>query len=299
MPEEKMTSRKIFLMTMLVVVLLAVLIWFYPSNSDFKGENPSWNGARDFLSDFAVLPLSSLSALPAISQETTLIVVPYVEFTSADLAKLKDYVNSGGTLVVLDDYGFGNEILEYLELEIRFTGRQLLDPLFNYKNRNFPIIINFASEPATSEVKSLVFNHATSLENVSQDYVIAWSSYFSFLDENQNGEWNDGEPKGLLPVIANSQIGKGELISVADPSLLINSMLEMGDNRQFLKNLAQGQIFLDQSHLPEVSLDEAKGKLKITRNVLATIWATLGLILLVLALTLRPIWNMRNPKQGE
>ena len=256
-------------------------------------------GARDFLSDFAVLPLDSLSALPAISQETTLIVIPYVGFASADLAKLKDYVNSGGTLVVLDDYGFGNEILEYLELEIRFTGRQLLDPLFNYKNRNFPRIINFASEPATSEVKSLVFNHATSLENVSQDYVIAWSSYFSFLDENQNGEWNDGEPKGLLPVIANSQIGKGELISVADPSLLINSMLEMGDNRQFLKNLVQGQIFLDQSHLPEVSLDEAKGKLKITRNVLATIWATLGLILLVLALTLRPIWNMRNPKQGE
>ena len=294
-----MTIRKLSLMLTFVVVMSAVLVWCYPTNSDFKGENPSWNGARAFLDDFRALPLSSLDVLLAAPQESTLLVIPYMEFTTSDLKILENYVSSGGKLVVLDDYGFGNHILEHLKIETRFTGNQLLDTLFNYENENFPKIVNFVSESTTSEIGNLVFNHATSLENVPQDNIIAWSSYFSFLDENQNSEYDEGEPEGPFPVIANFQIGKGELVLISDPSILINSMLEMGDNRRFLENIAQGQIFLDQSHLPEVPLDEAKRKLKIARNVLATVWGTLALILLVLVLTLNPTWNMRNLKQGK
>jgi len=293
------TIRKLSLMITFMAVMLAVLIWCYPTNSDFKSENPSWNGARDLLDDFRVSPLSSLDVLSAAPQESTLLVIPYMEFTTTDLETLENYVNSGGKLVVLDDYGFGNHILEHLKIETRFTGNQLLGTLFNYKNENFPKIVNFVSEPATSGIENLVSNHATSLENVPQDNIIAWSSYFSFLDENQNGGYDEGEPEGPFPVIANFQIGKGELVLVSDPSILINSMLEMGDNRQFLENIAQGQIFLDQAHLPEVPLDEAKGKLKIARNVLATVWGILALIVLVLALTLKPKWNMRKLKQRE
>ena len=294
-----MTIRKLSLMITFMVVMLAVLIWCYPTNSDFKSENPSWNGARDLLDDFRVSPLSSLDVLSAAPQESTLLVIPYMEFTTTDLETLENYVSLGGKLVVLDDYGFGNDILEHLKIETRFTGNQLLGTLFNYKNENFPKIVNFVSEPATSGIENLVSNHATSLENVPQDNIIAWSSYFSFLDENQNGGYDEGEPEGPFPVIANFQIGKGELVLVSDPSILINSMLEMGDNRQFLENIAQGQIFLDQAHLPEVPLDEAKGKLKIARNVLATVWGTLALIVLVLVLTLKPIWNMRKLKRRE
>lgn len=294
-----MTIRKLSLMITLVAVMLAVLVWCYPTNSDFKSENPSWNGARDLLDDFRVSPLSSLDALSAAPQESTLLVIPYMEFTTSDLKILENYVSSGGKLVVLDDYGFGNDILEHLKIETRFTGNQLLDTLFNYKNESFPKIVNFVSEPTTSGIENLVFNHATSLENVPQDNIIAWSSCFSFLDENQNGGYDEREPEGPFPVIANFQIGKGELVLISDPSILINSMLEMGDNRRFLDNIAQGRIFLDQSHLPEVPLDEAKGKLKIARNVLATVWGTLALIILVLALTLKPIWNMRKLKQRE
>lgn len=294
-----MTIRKLSLMITLVAVMLAVLVWCYPTNSDFKSENPSWNGARDFIDNFRVSPLTSLDVLSDASQESTLLVIPYMEFTTSDLKILENYVSSGGKLVVLDDYGFGNDVLEHLKSETRFTGNQLLDTLFNYENENFPKIVNFVSESATTEIGNLVFNHATSLENVPQDNIIAWSSYFSFLDENQNGGYDEGEPEGPFPVIANFQMGKGELVLVSDPSILINSMLEMDDNRQFLENIVGGQIFLDQSHLPEVPLDEAKGKLKIARNVLATVWGTLALIILVLALTLKPIWNMRKLKQRE
>ena len=284
-----MANRKLWLLVLPILVGLALLIWFYPSNSDFRVENPLWNGARDFVTEFQALPINSLDNLPT-SQETTLIVIPYLKLTSTDSQKLKDYVISGGRLVVLDDYGFGNEILEYFGLEARFSGVQFLDPLFNYKNKNFPRIIDFAPSSVTTSIKSIVFNHATSLENVSQNKVLAWSSPFSFLDENQNGNWDDGEKKGSFPVVAKFEMGKGDFILIADPSILISSMVNTEDNRQFLKNIVKGEVWLDQSHLPEVALDEAKAKLKVIRNALTTVGATLVLIVLVLVLTLKPIW---------
>ena len=132
------------------------------------------------------------------------------------------------------------------------------------------------------------------MENIPQDKVMAWSSPFSFLDENQSSEWDEGETKGPFPVAAEFEIGKGDFILIADPSILISSMVNIDDNRQFLKNIAQGQILLDQSHLPEVALDEAKGNLQVTHTVLASIGGSLGLIVLILALTLRPIWHKRE-----
>ena len=294
-----MPIRRLGVMIVLIAVMLTVLVWFYPSNSDFRSENPSWNGARDFISDFDAVPLGSLSDLPATGQGNTLIVIPYLSFSSAELEKLEGYINSGGTLLVLDDYGFGNEILEHLGLELRFNGSPLLDPLFDYKNKNLPKVITFGAVPATDGIESLVFNHATSLESVPHDCVIAWSSYFSFLDENLDGEWDEGEPKGPLPVIASFKIADGELVVVADPSILISSMLDMDDNRQFVENITPGRVFFDQSHLPEVPLDEAKVVLKLSRSATATIWGTLGLVLLLLVLTLEPVWHYKGGQNGQ
>ena len=289
-----MTGHKLWLLILPILVAVAVLVWFYPSNSDFRVENPSWNGARDFVTEFEALTLDSLDALPATSQGTTLVIIPYLKFNLADLQNLEDYVTSGGRLIVLDDYGFGNDILEYLGLKTRFSGTQLLDPLFNYKNSNFPKIIDFDPGLATSGVESIIFNHATSMDNIPQDKVMAWSSPFSFLDENQSSEWDEGEMKGPFPVAAKFEIGKGDFILIADPSILISSMVNIDDNRQFLKNIAEGQILLDQSHLPEAALDEAKRDLQVTHTVLASIGGSLGLIVLILALTLRPIWHKRE-----
>ena len=103
-----MTVRRTCLLLIIIAVLLAVLIWVYPSNTDFKDENPHWNGSRDILADFEAVPLSSYGALPIDGQNITLIVVPYVKFSPVDLARLEEFVSSGGKLLLMDDYGFGH-----------------------------------------------------------------------------------------------------------------------------------------------------------------------------------------------
>jgi hypothetical protein len=293
-------SRKLLPVLLLVVVLLmTAIIGFFPATGDFRVDNPFWNGISQFNEEFEALPLDSFELLPSDPKGTVLIVVPYLEFADSELEVLRNYVSLGGTLVVLDDFGYGNQILGHLGLTTRFSGDYLLDPLFNYKNSRFPKITNFANAQAGVNVSSVVLNHASFLSDVVGVEAVAYSSKFSFVDLSCNGVWDEGEPQGAFPVAGVVSIGEGVVVAIADPSLLINSMISMEDNFLFLKNVvgfggSDAVIFVDQSHLPRTALDDAKLVVAGVYGFVASPLGTLSLIVVVFALCLKPIWRMRG-----
>ena len=96
-----MNTSKLLLTASLVVILCMVaLIWFFPSNGDFRVENPFWNGLSTFSSQSKITSVNSFSDLPSDSSGTTLFLVPYEPFSDDELSQLKGYVSGGGTLVV-------------------------------------------------------------------------------------------------------------------------------------------------------------------------------------------------------
>ncbi len=289
--------RFLVILTIALVIILVIVAWFSPSNEDFRAENPFWNGTRDISSSFPALPLASLSDLPPSPQGATLILIPYLDFTPGELGELKSFVTQGGTLVLADDYGFGNQILEYLRLKARFSGEILLDPLFNHKNKWFPRISHLASSSVTSNTESLILNHATCLMDVESDDILALSSSFSFLDLNGNQAWDEEEPTGPLPVISHHNLGNGKMILISDPSIFINSMETIEDNYNFIQNLAAittSELLIDQSHLPPSNLHQTKNLLAYARDYLITPVGTLGLVIVVLTITLMPVWHRRR-----
>jgi hypothetical protein len=304
-------SRFLVLVGLVVVILLGVTVWFYPSSANFRPDNPFWNGLSTFGTELEVKVIDSFDSLPQKHRNTALIVIPYLPLSEDEIAKLENYTSSGGTLLILDDYGYGNDILEDFEsVGVRFSGQPLLDPLFNYKNQWFPKILDF--EPPLSddpELERLVLNYATVLDlgSAPEATVLAWSSKFSYLDENypdeKKGEerWDEGEPQGPLPIAARFSYGRGTLVLVTDPSLLINGMQEIdNDNYRFIRALtqiggaAEPEVFLDRAHLPEQALDEAKGWLSGVYDVITTPVAILGITVAILAITLSPIWRRRR-----
>lgn len=288
--------RFLIILTIAVVVALTVAVWFIPSEEDFRVENPSWNGLQDISGNYSALPLQSLSDLPPLSIGSTLILIPYLDLTAAELEQLDSFITQGGRLVLADDYGYGNQILEYLGFEERFTGETLLDPMVNYKNQQFPKIFRLEPSPLTNNVTSLVLNHATCLSHVSTNNTLAMSSSFSFLDLNNSGNREEPEPKGPLPVISHRQLGNGEVILVSDPSLFINSMETIEGNATFIKNITStaANLYIDQSHLPATELHLTKDLLTNARHSLSTPPVTVGLVVLVLAAALRPVWQKKN-----
>ena len=292
--------RFLAIITMAMVIILIIVIWFFPSDEDFRTENPFWNGTQDMSISYPTTPMKSLSELALAPKGSTLILIPYLEFTTVELVEVKDFVIQGGTLILADDYGYGNQVLGHLELKARFSGKTLLDPLSNYKNKWFPRVPHLKPGPFTSNTDNLVFNHATCLKNVEADDVLAQSSLFSFLDLNDNQSWDDGEPTGPLPVISQHKLGSGQVVLLPDPSIFINSMEGMGGNNNFIENIAAttSNLLIDQSHLPPSNLHQSKNLLGHIHGFLVTPSGTSGLVIVVLIITLRPIWHKKKDNSG-
>ncbi len=292
------TRKKLPLLMLIIILILSMIIWFYPPTGDFRVENPFWNGISNLNEQKNVTPTNSFDNLPSSSSGTTLLIVPYEQFTNTELEQLKNYAATGGTIVILDDYGFGNQVLNSLGLKLKFTGQTLLDPLFEYKNQQLPKITDFTNLPTNASISSIVLNHATTLQDTSSATIIASSSTFSYQDSNNNQELDTNEPKGPLPVVASEKLGQGFVIAVADPSILINNMISIDDNANFIDEIInlQGpvnQIFIDQNHLPNSPLDTAKSDMAFVYNLVASPIGTLTLIAVVLAISLKPIWKKR------
>jgi hypothetical protein len=232
-----------------------------------------------------------------LPQGSTLILIPYLEFTSAELGELNSFVTNGGTLVLGDDYGYGNQVLEHLGLKARFSGHILLDPLCCYKNKWFPRVSHLVSSSVTSDIESLILNHATCLIGVEAGDVLALSSSFSFLDMDGNQTWDKGEPNGPLPVISHHNLGSGKIILISDSSIFINSMETIESNCAFIQNIAAAttsEFLFDQSHLPPSNLHQSKNLLASIRNFFNTPGGAVGLVIVALTVTLIPVWYKKE-----
>lgn len=291
------TSSLVMIVIGLVLVVSLVAIWFYPSVQDFMASNTMWNGVRDFTSQFNAQIIDSLNNLPSQPQQNILISIPYMTYNPDDLLRIKKFVDSGNTLLLMDDFGYGNDILAYLGIGARFDHNLLLDPLFCYKNEYMPRITDFTSAIKEKGVEAITFNHATLLDNVDDNHALAWSSVTSFVDINQNGSRDTSEPMGHFVVAAEYQVGQGTVEIVSDPSLIINTMVSQNNNYQFLESLIERNgkptnLLLDSSHLSKSPLDVSKTNLNDMRSVLSNPYILLGLVAVVFILV--PSYALRK-----
>ncbi|MBT9166028.1 MAG: hypothetical protein DDT25_00693 [Chloroflexi bacterium] len=272
---------------MVILAISALCILFFPTVQDFMVGNSLWNGLADFTREHTALTIDSFDQLPKLPQGKALLSIPALPHEEEEIARLREFVTQGGRLVLMDDFGHGNEVLEYLGIEVKFSGRMLLDPLFSYRNPRLPRITDFSPEIKEAGVESVVLNHATALTGAGAGEVLAWSSEHSFLDLDGDGSWGQAEPKGPLPVAARFRLGQGEVILVSDPSILINSMVRMDDNRAFLGYLTEGiepgGILVDQLHLEKSRLDQSRLTLVGARELFAQPPLALGLIAAIFA----------------
>ncbi len=248
------------------VVIVILLIRFFPTNDDFNLENPFWNGLKDFKKETEASSTNYISEINSIlsPMETTLFIIgPSGTYSSEEVSSISRYLRAGGMLILADDFGSGNSILEGLELKTRFSRHLVVDPLFRGKSSVLAKTVDLVGPLAN--IKSLIFNYPTSLQfNTLEGKIIAISSSFSFFDDNLNGKREKGEGEGPFLMIADISYGKGKIYLISDSSLFINSMLGEEENKKFLERVIKGKrIFIDTSHHPTGILPKLK-KAEIT-----------------------------------
>jgi hypothetical protein len=236
----------------------------------------------------------SLAFLPADPKGTVFVTIPYLDYSTDDLARVKEFLSGGGTVLLADDFGYGNHVLDYLGVAPRFNGEPLLDALFCYQNQWMPKATDFSSPHGFQVV---VLNHATALQNVEAANIVAWSSATSYIDVNRSEVWNENEPKGPFPVAAKLSYGQGTIVLASDPSLMLNSMINRSDNSAFVSYLLRlggnyDKLYFDTSHLSETPLDYSKAGLGRLKELLGTPYPLLALMAAVIAALAR--WMLQT-----
>lgn len=230
-------------MVALIVILLIIMVT--PPIDDFSPHNPYWNGFSKLSLELDLQYLDSIIDDRLImdpSKYVLLIIGPEKGFEKVETFTIKSFIEGGGIVILMDEFGSGNDLLQLLEIPPRLNGSLLLDPLFKERAATFPKI-----RVPSMNISEVIMNYATVIDNCQE--AIGYSSFYAFLDVNLNGIWDEGEPKGPLTVMCEVPMGKGRLLIISDSSIGINSMISRGANLEFFKRLiGDRKCFIDKSH---------------------------------------------------
>jgi hypothetical protein len=257
----------------LVLLTVSMITPVISTSTDFSIYNSGWNGTSKLamstyqLGKFAPsltvqstgseisvvhLDLAEISLDPGT--DALVITGPTEGFSAAEGVLVGDFVRRGGVLLLADDFGTGNSLLEGMNASSRFSGTLLMDLAFD-KKPEFSVCFAFEDDRLTENVTSILLNHPSSLTvQGTATETIASSSIASWLDSDANRAQDIGEPKGPFPVIARERLGQGSIILLSDPSVLINGMREQLDNAVLADNLLlevgelRTAVYFDESH---------------------------------------------------
>lgn len=229
---------KNYILTGLVV---ALIVWFsmivlIPSIDPYDFNNPLWNGLSLALKELKLnyIDINDLNGLD--SNTIVFIIGPSRPPLEDEVEILKNYVYGGGFIIIMDEYGYMNDLIKSFGLNVNVSGFLLRDPLYYWRSQALPIVNAYIG----NSTLKLYLNYASTI-NCIGGKIIASSSYFSYLDINNNGICDGNEPSGRMNIAVLYNIGRGRILIISDSDILINSMINQGDNLKFIKSFIPNQ----------------------------------------------------------
>lgn len=221
---------------------------------DFSSYNTGWNGCSRIkeLSGGLGYPVSDVFSSETLKDKNEGVVVllnpsTQVGIQADDIATLQSFVHNGGSLLLANDFGNANQLVEGLGLAqaVKFNGALLYDDTNNWSSGVYPEIYRFPPSNVTEGVRKVDLNYATTLDvnptaggpQVTVLATSARSSYLSTALPNTSASPPTVISSGAEPLLAYVPYGSGRIILFSDPSVFINGMVDNGDNERLYTNI--------------------------------------------------------------
>jgi hypothetical protein len=187
-----------------------------PRSDDWEGLSQFVRMAESELGTARVVATSTLDLHKLDPADSVIIVHPT---RSLDVDELPAFMRAGGRVILLDDYGTGDDLLARFGVRRRPLPGRPAEMLRG--NPALAIAEPAADHPVVRDISRFVTNHATGLEHPGLSPLLIVRG--------------DGEADVLLAVAGT--VGKGRMIAVGDASIPMNSMLRYPGNRALARAL--------------------------------------------------------------
>lgn len=212
-----------------MAVLMVIASCLYPAsvwaNRDYDPGNTRWNGLSYLkeTANEAKVDIHFLRQVDWANLKPTDVLVFLFPRSPLPPEDAERFVSDGGSMVILDDFGSSPEFLEKLGI-LRMSGKpEHVD--FHQKNPAFPEF-----RPPSNHF--LFFNIAGTDSVVVANHP---GRYRVQPPARPLLSYNGGSGQDVF--LAESHLGKGGVVAVADSSLVINEMLRKHGNKQLTANL--------------------------------------------------------------
>ena len=280
-------QRKILLNSIVVsfiigVLLFVLLVSFAPNSSPYSANNYGSDGMQQLASKYQLNLVTSLATVPTTKSSVLLEIAPSIPFSGASIHSIRMFVENGGTLVLADDSGISNSLLQGLGVNIQIASQQVNDPLYNWQTPAQVIapVSNLTSHEYSflKGVSGLAFSYPSSLTISSSINVnvLALSSSYSYATVNSKGSIQNSSPSpigyGPFPIVASQEIGSGLVIVIASSNLFANSIWTHADNQVFAGDLfTNSSVYLDTSQWPANTQGTVAGELVSIYGMLSSV----------------------------
>jgi hypothetical protein len=239
---------------------IALTVHFSTTDIEFSRFNREWTGTYEFFDQLAAHDeedIFSPAELSGRNNTLLIIIAPNTSFTSDEISSLKDFLSNGNTILIADEIGTSNNLLEGLGSSIRIIPSDISSIEMEFDNPWTVIGYPRFEDPILANVSALTLNNPSA---VSGGNLLVTTSLFSWDDKNLNYHLDNDELFSSFGILSRDSIGNGTLYVLSDPSIFINGMMDTpmnSDNDVFVENLFSlyPAILVEQSHSLTASTD--------------------------------------------
>jgi len=272
-------SYLILLTFVIFLIISPISVPLFQSTAEFSIFNQNWNGCSKFIAEAS----KSSSIHPVLSpldsygigdrSGTLLIIGPDLSYSQEEIEEIRIFLQKGGTLILMDDFGTGNQIVEELNLSARFSKRTFTE-IFYERNESFPQIIKIMDPELMRNVKSITLNVPSFITGADGEI---YSTRISIADKNF----------GERVIMTEVSYGEGKVILFSDPSVFINEMFSVNENfiRNFISRNLEGDVYVDEAHHSNFNLYQTGTvtlKREVDRNLIFFAFLSVSIISIII-----------------